>query len=94
MDQPTGSTTTMNRRIFTLGLAVETTSAYLLCCALVDMGKAITTRNLQEVWNGSAEQLRHSLEQLVSRGVLRRLVSDCEGNDGFQLQPVDQWRGA
>lgn len=81
----------MDRRIFTLGLTVETTSAYLLCCALADMGKAITTRHLLEVWNGSPQQLDQSLLELVARGVLRRVLSDGEGNDAFQLQPIDCW---
>ena len=91
MDHPTETTGAMDRRIFTLGLTVETTSAYLLCCALADLGKAITTRHLLEVWNGSAQQLDQSLVELIARGVLRRLLSDGSGNDGFQLQPVERW---
>jgi len=84
--------TSMNRRVFTMGLSVESTSAYLLCCALVDSAKTISTRNLLELWNGSAAQLSESLLALEERGMLKRILGDAEGNAVFQLCEEADWR--
>lgn len=83
--------TSMNRKVFTMGLSLESTSAYLLCCALADSATTISTRHLLDIWNGSAEQLKESLQTLEQRGILRRILSDAEGNAAFQLGAVADW---
>ena len=83
---------TMNQEIFRSRLSKETISAYLLCCALTDEGRAITTGALTEVWNGTADQLRQSLEELETANVLKRIVSDGESQAGYRLVDPHRWR--
>ena len=83
---PTGEHPAMNQKIFGLGLAVETVSLYLLCCALADQGTAITRENLQKVWNDSPQRLSHGLSELAARRILEPAGS------GFDLNPPDRWQ--
>jgi hypothetical protein len=62
----------MNQKIFSMNLDVETVSLYLLCCAVADAGAAITRSTLQEKWNGSGDALERELEKLLSRNILCR----------------------
>jgi hypothetical protein len=76
----------MDQKIFELGLAVETVSLYLLCCALADQGTAITQENLQKVWTDSPQRLSQSLAELAARKILQPAAA------GFQLNPPDRWQ--
>jgi hypothetical protein len=84
----------MDRKVFSMGLSVESTSAYLLCCALADAARTISSRNLLAVWNGSPETLRESLEALERRRIIRRILDDGEGADVYRLCDPAGWLGA
>ena len=43
----------MDRAIFELNAGVEATSLYILICALMDEGKAVTLENVRRQWTGS-----------------------------------------
>ena len=89
---PDHSATIMDQKIFKMGLPVETVSAYLLCCSLVDTGSALSHRRLQERWNGSAPALRQALQQLVDCGILCPILSAADRHEVFSLQAVEKWR--
>jgi len=77
----------MNQKIFSLGLAVETISAYLLCCALADEGRTITPDALGHVWAADAEALETALGELADHAIL---APDADGT--YRLLPVADWR--
>jgi hypothetical protein len=69
-----------------MSLAVETVSAYLLCCALADGGAPITVENLTPKWQGSQEELLQRLDELAQRNIV------TPQSIGYQLNPSTQWR--
>lgn len=85
-------TPSMNQNIFDLGLSVETVSAYLLCCSMADAGTVISTKNLSEMWNSSRESLFEGLQDLETRDILRRIISDRAGNNVYKLSDVKDWK--
>lgn len=82
---PTGK---MNQQIFKLGLAVETISAYLLCCALADEGRPLTRSGLLQVWTASPEALDRALAEMVDRAILE--PADPQGT--YRILPASAWR--
>lgn len=82
---PTGK---MNQQIFKLGLAVETISAYLLCCALADEGHPLSRSGLLQVWTASPEALDQALAEMVDRAILE--PADPEGT--YRILPASAWR--
>jgi DNA-binding IscR family transcriptional regulator len=82
----------MNQMIFQSTLSKEAISAYLLCCALTDEGRAITTSALSEVWNSSDAQLQESLSELAAANVIKKVVSDSENHAGYQLIDPHRWQ--
>jgi len=82
----------MSQRIFKLGLPVETVSAYLLCCGLVDSGQAITTKHLLDVWNSSKAALEKALLDLEVKRILRKIISDREENTIYKLNDDRSWK--
>jgi len=82
----------MSQRIFKLDLPVETVSAYLLCCGLVDSGQAITTKHLLEIWNSSNEALEKALLDLEDKHILRKIISDREENAIYMLNDERSWK--
>ncbi len=78
----------MNQKIFTLGLPVETVSLYLLCCALADQGTTISEANLEKVWTDSAQRLTRSLAELTARGIIEPIAAGA-----FRVNPPDRWQG-
>ena len=84
----------MNQMIFRMQLPVETVSVYLLCCALSDEDLAISTKHLLERWNGAPEALEEGLKALEEKNVLRRIISDADRQNIYQLQDVDRWKAA
>jgi hypothetical protein len=82
----------MSQRIFDLGLSLETVSLYLLCCGLADAGEAISTRLLQDRWNGSDADLQTSLEELASRNILQQRLSDGQHQTIYQVVKDAHWR--
>jgi hypothetical protein len=80
----------MDQRIFKLGLAVETISAYLLCCALADEGHPVTRSGLLQVWNADPDTLDRALADLVERAILE--TTDPAGE--YRISPTSAWRRA
>ena len=82
----------MDQRIFSLGLTVEETSLYLLCCGLADAGKPITEDHLAEVWNSDQKMLRQGLETLEKRHIIIRIGSDQQENFLYRLAESKTWK--
>ncbi len=89
-----GQTTSINQKIFTLDLCVETVSAYLLCCGIADAGSSITTKNLLGMWNSTRESLDKGLQDLESRNIICRIISDREEYNIYRLTDADSWKQA
>jgi len=82
----------MSQKIFKLGLPVEAVSAYLLCCGIEDLGEAITTKRLLEIWNSSKEKLETALQDLEKRQIIRKIISDREENNIYKLNDEKKWK--
>ena len=83
----------MNQQIFKMGLSVETTSAYLLCCGIADTGEKVSTKKLLEVWNSSPESLIKCLEELEKKNILSKIISsDQNGNAVYRLSDEKDWK--
>jgi len=87
-------TPAMNQKIFTLGLSIETISVYLICCNLRDNDKTISTKNLSSMWNGEEASLFEGLKDLEEMNILRKIISDNEENDIYQLSHSEKWRSS
>ena len=85
-------TPAMNQEIFNLDLSVETVSVYLICCNLSDNNTVISTKNLSSMWNGTETLLTKSLEDLEERNILRKIISDREEKNIYQLSDVKDWK--
>jgi len=85
-------TPAMNQKIFKLGLLVETVSVYLMCCSLADTDTTISTKKLSEMWNSTRASLLEGLEDLETRNILRRIISDRAGNNVYKLLDVKNWK--
>ena len=85
-------TPAMKQEIFNLGLSVETVSVYLICCNLSDNNTVISTKNLSSMWNGTEALLIEGLKNLEERGILRKIISDGEEKNIYQLSDVKDWK--
>ncbi|MDH3357276.1 MAG: hypothetical protein OET81_00455 [Desulfobacteraceae bacterium] len=85
-------TPAMNQEIFTLDLPVETVSVYLICCNLSDNNTVISTKNLSSMWNGTETLLIEGLKDLEERNILRKIISDGEEKNIYQLSDVKDWK--
>lgn len=85
-------TPAMNQEIFNLDLSVETVSVYLICCNLSDNNTAISTKNLSSMWNGIEALLIEGLKDLEERNILRKIISDREEKNIYQLSDVKDWK--
>ena len=86
-----GSGPTMNQAIFNIGLSVETISVYLLVCGLTDAGRSVTSKNLEEVWNGSEAALGQGLRELEDRHIISIILSDGEDNAAYRVLDRQRW---
>ncbi len=82
----------MNQKIFTLGLSVETISVYLLCCGLADEGAVLSTKNLLALWNGSPGALYKGIKNLEEKNILLRIISDGEDKNVYKLPDIKSWK--
>ncbi|GAB6907856.1 conserved hypothetical protein [Desulfosarcina cetonica] len=82
----------MRQKIFSMGLAVETVSLYLLCCALVDAGMPITLDALAEKWNESIGLLDRELKRLVERNIIQKRAGDDPAAVVYQLVDEKNWQ--
>ena len=85
-------TPAMNQEIFTLDLPVETVSVYLICCNLSDNNTVISTKNLSSMWNGTETLLIEGLKDLEERNIRRKIISDGEEKNIYQLSDVKDWK--
>lgn len=84
-------TPAMNQKIFNLDLSVETVSIYLICCNLSDNNTVISTKNLSIMWNGTEALLIQGLKDLEEMNILRKIISDREEKNIYQLSDVKDW---
>jgi len=82
----------MDQAIFNLGLPVETISVYLLACGLADVGKPVSTMNLAEIWNGTADSLDQGLRELEERNIIARVLSDGGDRAAYKVKEVHRWK--
>lgn len=82
----------MNQKVFEMGLNIEATSLYLLCAGFVDAGTPLTRKNLLEVWNSTEEIFDQSAAILENRNVLKKIVSDQEGNEAYRIIDHQRWK--
>jgi hypothetical protein len=59
---------------------------------MADAGTVISTKNLSEMWNSSRESLFEGLQDLETRDILRRIISDRAGNNVYKLSDVKDWK--
>lgn len=85
-------TPAMNQEIFNLDLSVETVSVYLICCNLSDNNTVISTKNLSSMWSGTEGLLIEGLKDLEERNILRKIISDGEEKNIYQLSDVKDWK--
>jgi hypothetical protein len=85
-------TPAMNQEIFNLDLSVEKVSIYLICCNLSDNNTVISTKNLSSMWNGTEALLIEGLKDLEERNILRKIISDGEEKNIYQLSDVKDWK--
>jgi len=82
----------MSQKIFSMDLDVETVSLYLLCCAVIDAGAAITTAALGEKWNGTQEALIRQMVRLEEMNILARKGETADGESIFVVVDEKKWR--
>ncbi len=87
-------TSSIEQNIFTMDLSVETISIYLLCCGLVDAGQTITNKNLLEIWNGTEAGLISGIQDLESKNILLKIISDRQENNVYKLIEAKQWKNS
>jgi hypothetical protein len=83
----------MSQKIFSMDLDVETVSLYLLCCAVIDTGAAITPTTLGEKWNGTQEALNRQIVRLEEMNILARKGETVDGESVFVVEDEKKWRG-
>ncbi len=83
---------TMNQKIFSMNLDVETVSLYLLCCAVADAGASITRATLQDKWNGDRTTLKKELRRLEERNILCGDNTDVQGDSVYRMLDEKKWR--
>jgi hypothetical protein len=59
---------------------------------MADAGTVISTKNLSEMWNSSRESLFEGLQDLETRDILRKIISDRAGNNVYKLSDVKDWK--
>jgi hypothetical protein len=88
-DHPVGPA--MSQKIFSMNLAVETVSVYLLCCAVTDAGAPITVEAVADKWNGEIAGLEAELERLENKNIIRRTNRGDQSSTVFQLVDDEHW---
>lgn len=82
---------TRSQKIFSLGLSIETVSLYLLCCGICDEGRRLSIKEIKPLWNASEKALESALEDLEKRNILRRILSDDDGNRIYGIMGPEKW---
>lgn len=88
---PNDAPRAVNQRIFQLGLSVETTSLYLICCGMRESGMPISLEGLGQKWNSSEEALARSLGELESMHILQLEPREKVDSPVYVLTPDEVW---
>lgn len=81
---------TMDRAIFDLHLDVDSTSLYILACALQDQGVTPTLESMTRQWNGAQENLQKAAEDLIRRGILA-VEPPLTADKPLRINPRQEW---
>ena len=81
----------MDRKIFSLNLSVEATSAYILMCTLAESGAPITIESAGTFWNDTPEALVSALAELDRHGIKFEKL-DANQMRQYYLNPSDRWK--
>jgi hypothetical protein len=81
----------MDRKIFSLNLSVEATSAYILICNLAESGTPITIESAGTFWNDTPEALVSALEELDRHRIIFQAL-DANQMRQYYLNPSDLWK--
>jgi uncharacterized protein YdeI (YjbR/CyaY-like superfamily) len=81
----------MDRKIFSLNLSVEATSAYILICNLAESGTPITIESAGTFWNDTPEALVSALEELDRHRIIFEAL-DANQMRQYYLNPSDLWK--
>ena len=81
----------MDRKIFSLNLSVEATSAYILMCTLAESGTPITIESARTFWNDTPEALVSALEELDRHRIIFEAV-DGKQRRQYYLNSSDRWK--
>jgi hypothetical protein len=80
----------MDRKIFSLNLSVEATSAYILICNLAESGTPITIESAGTFWNDTPEALVNALEELSRHSIIFEML-DANQMRQYYLNSSDRW---
>lgn len=81
----------INQKIFSMNLGVETVSLYLLCCAVADAGAALTQTTLAHKWNGDQTSLESELTRLEEFNILCRIDQEGQQEPTYQIMDEKNW---
>ena len=81
----------MDRKIFSLNLSVEATSAYILICNLAESDTPITIESAGTFWNDKPAALVSALEELVRHRIIFEVL-DANQMRQYYLNPSDRWK--
>jgi ABC-type cobalamin/Fe3+-siderophores transport system ATPase subunit len=77
------------KKIFSLGLSVEATSAYLIVEDLLSLGSKAYTHIIVERWSSTDEALESALTELEMHGVIQRQTPEF-----LDVLPEETWLSA
>jgi hypothetical protein len=80
----------MDRKIFSLDLSVEATSAYILICTLTESRTPVTIESTGSFWNDSPEALTRALEELKGHRILYEKLDSNQVRQ-YLINPSDLW---
>jgi hypothetical protein len=80
----------MDRKIFSLNLSVEATSAYILICTMADSGTPVTIESAETFWNDSPEALTRAFEELNRHRIIYEQLDPNKMRQYF-VNPSDLW---
>lgn len=81
---------TMNQKIFKMGLSMEAVSLYLICSSLSDDQVTISSRNLMDRWNATPDAMDASMQELIHRNILQKIISDGK-NSIYKMTDDADW---
>jgi len=81
----------MDRKIFSLNLSVEATSAYILICNLAESGAPITIESAGTFWNDKPEALVSALEELKRHWIIVEAL-DANQMRQYYLNSSELWK--